>query len=94
MWLSMLSENSYKKSFFAHEDSSELVLTSIKIYGFTLSSNSLCIVIPHTVINLFWHLSEMNRCETLHQYYSILRAYTVDEMWLAVAVQILSQQFV
>ncbi len=61
----MLSKNSYKKSFFAHEDSSELVLTSIKIYGLTLSLNSLYIVIPHTVINLFWHLSEMNRCETL-----------------------------
>ncbi len=42
-----------------------LVLTSTKIYGLTLSLNSLCIVIPHTVINLFWHLSEMNRCETL-----------------------------
>ncbi len=65
MLLSMLSKNPYKKSFFAHEDSSELVLTLIKIYGLTLSSNSLCIVIPHTVINLFWHLSEMNRCETL-----------------------------
>jgi len=49
----MLSKNPYKKSFFAHEDSSELVLTSTKIYGLALSLNSLCIVIPHTVINLF-----------------------------------------
>jgi len=66
MLLSMLSKNSYKKSFFTHEDSSELVLTSIKIYGLALPSNSLCIIIPHTVINLFWYLFKMNRCETLH----------------------------
>ena len=69
MWLSMLSKNPYKKSFFAHEDSSELVLTSIKIYGFALPLNSLCIVILHTVINLFWYLSEMNRCGTLHYHF-------------------------
>ncbi len=43
-----------------------LVLTLIKIYDLALLLNSLCIVIPHTVINLFWYLSEMNRCETLH----------------------------
>jgi hypothetical protein len=83
MWLSMLSENSYKKSFFAHEDSSKLVLTSTKIYGLTLSSNSLCIVISHTVINLFWHLSEMNRCETLQNltHFSILCLTLSNIVW-------------
>jgi len=54
MLLSILSKNSYKESFFASEDFSEISLDIlIKIDGLTLSSNSLHIVISHTVINLF-----------------------------------------
>jgi hypothetical protein len=47
-----ISENSYKEASL-HLRAQRLVLTLIKIDDLTSSLNSLCIVIPHTVINLF-----------------------------------------
>jgi len=54
MLLSILSENPYKESFSAPEGFSEISLDIlIKIDGLASPLNSLCIVIPYTVINLF-----------------------------------------